>query len=454
MLKRALQLVIPAVLIGASACSDTANPYISDTTDALATLPPAGMTISNPHIVASLSGNRSGTSAALSAGDSVVFVSLEPGTFPTATGVFVRNIRTQDVVHATIVNGGFDPVAIEGDAGDVLEMTLERPEDPHVIYVKVPPRKPPNVVRTRPGKGRIDVALNTVIEIVFSEPVDPRTLTSSSIRLIRGSVDVAGQMEVAENGWSLQFHPNEGLLGGTPYELAITSDVRDADGDRLETSYLIDFRTTGCAGYAIPSDCPPIPTGGTSIVSGVVREWTSSGLKPVADALVFGWVQTSTFGYATGGVLTDAQGRFVHQSLPNQKLELYVFRNDVTQPCGVLIDVTGNNDPVDLEVVSRDNPIMQATAPLPRISGTVYEMVGGVRIPISGAWIVFEPFDDLVAASIYSNVAGQYALCRLHSFGFGQIIGAYKEGYELGYTVMNVLPGSDTKFDIELKRQK
>jgi hypothetical protein len=120
----------------------------------------------------------------------------------------------------------------------------------------------------------------------------------------------------------------------------------------------------------------------------------------------------------------------------------------------VLIDVTGNNDPVDLEVVSRDNPVMQATAPLPRISGTVYEMVGGVRIPISGAWIVFEPFDDLVAASIYSNVDGQYALCRLHSFGFGQIIGAYKEGYELGYTVMNVLPGSDTKFDIELKRQK
>ena len=453
MLKRALQFVVPALLIGTAACSDPGPGDGRDTTDAKATTPPEGMTISNPHRAGSVSRNLGVQAVAVAADDSVVFVSVEPGTFPTATGVNIRNTKSKTVVHAVIENGGFDPVAIQADADDVLEMTLERPEDPHVIYVRVPPRKPPNVVRTRPGKGRIDVALNTLIEIVFSEPVDPKTVTPTSVHLFRGSFEVAGQLEVSPNGWSVQFHPTEGLLGGTPYVLTVTPDVRDGDGDRLDANYTIDFRTTGCAGYAIPENCPPIPTGGTSIVSGVVKEWTSSGLKPVADAIVFGWVQAPSFGYATGGVLTDSQGRFVHQSLPNQKLELYAHKDGLTQPCGMLIEVTGDNEPVNLEMVSRDNPMLQATTPLPRISGMVYEMVNGVRVPVSGVWLVFEPFDDLVAATIYSNVDGQYALCRLHTLGFGQIIGAYKEGYELGYNVLNVLPGSDTKFDIEMKRQ-
>jgi len=455
MLKRALQFVVPAVLMVTSACSEqhTSDPSTSDTTDALATPPPPGMTISNPHLATSVSRTLNPMSAAVAGTDSVVYISIEPGTFPTATGVLIRNTVTQNVIHAAIIDGGFDPVAIAGDAGDLLELTIERPEDPHVIYVKVPPRKPPNIVRTSPSKGRIDVALNTMIEIVFSEPVNPNTLTSSSIRVMRGSVQVVGQIELASNGLSAQFHSLEGLLGGTAYEIHVTPDVRDADGDRLDADYTINFTTEGCAGYAIPTSCPPFPTGGMSTVTGVVREWTPSGLKPVAGALVYGWVQGSTFGYATGAVQTDADGRYVHQSIPNLKLLLTVFKEGHTQPCAMLADITGSDDPIDLEIVSNDNLMMQATTAKPRISGTIYEMINGVRIPVSGAWVYFDAFDDLVAASVYSSVDGTYALCRLTSIGWGQGIYAGKPGYEWAYTHMDLLPGADTKFDIELKRQ-
>jgi len=454
MLKRALQFVVPAVFFAALACSDrpAIDPYISDTTEALVSPTPDGMSISNPHRVASLSKNLGVSAAVLAADDSVVFVSVEPGTFPTATGVYIRNMTTQYVVHATIVSGGFDPVAIQGDADDVLELTLERIEEPHVIYVKVPPRKPPNIVRTLPGKGRVDVALNTQIEIIFSEPVDPKTVTSPSIRLTRGSFQVPGQMVIGANGWSVEFHPTEGLLGGTPYEIAISSDVRDGDGDRLDTNYTIDFRTTGCPGYAIPMSCPPIPTGGGSVVSGVVTAWTPDGLKPVAGALVYGWVQTASFGYATGAVRTDDEGRFQHPNLPNQKLQLAVFKAGYAQPCAMLIDVTGDNEPVDLQIVLTSNPMEQATTRRPRISGIIYEVVDGVRVPVSGASVYFDAMDDLIAATNISATDGAYALCHLHNLGFGQSIYAWKQGYSIAYTHIDLLPNDDIKFDIELKR--
>jgi len=182
----------------------------------------------------------------------VAFVSAEPGTFPAKDSVFISNIaRTAVVSSAKLVDGGFDPIPISAESGDLLELTVVvangvRPEP---LYVKVPPRRPPGVVRTVPRSGRIDVALNVHIEVVFSEPIDKSTVTTSSLILSENGKTVAGTVSVSEDGLSAELTPDNELEAGGSYDLNITGAIRDLSGYALTREPPITFVTAQEAGH-------------------------------------------------------------------------------------------------------------------------------------------------------------------------------------------------------------
>lgn len=183
-----------------------------------------------------------GSSNAL-AGD-VAFVSAAPGTFSGKDSVFVSNpARTVVISSAKLVDGGFDPISISAESGDVLQLTVvvangNRPEP---FFLKVPRRRPPAVVRTVPRNGRTDVALNVHIEVVFSEPIDKSTVTTSSLSLSESGKSVNGTIRVSEDGLSAEFIPQNELAAGATYELSVTGAIRDLGGDALTEDTPVTF---------------------------------------------------------------------------------------------------------------------------------------------------------------------------------------------------------------------
>jgi hypothetical protein len=242
-----LSVLVAAALL-AVACGDPAGPADTPAPRATPSVAFAG-TVSNPV-------SSGGPTSALSS-VSEAFVSLGPGTMPGATGVTISNLRTGQNTTTSITDGGFDPVAVPATAGDTFELRIAIP-DGALAYAKagVPARRQPRLVRIQPTAGRTDVALNTNIILVFSEPVD-RTTLAGGFRLLHDGVAVAGTFgPVQGSDVGVAFEPAAPLAPGTEYQLLVTGAVRDLSGDGLEAAVASSF-TTAAAGTLPSPEAPP-----------------------------------------------------------------------------------------------------------------------------------------------------------------------------------------------------
>ena len=189
-----------------------------------------------------------------SAPGELAYVSLPPGAVPTGVTATIRNQRTGSMVTVPVIGGGFDPVAVAATAGDVVEIEIRGAGGGGLLRVirTVPGKRPPKVVRTQPPRGKRDVALNSTMVIVFSEPIDAATVTDGSIRLLRGTTPVAGRLAVSDGDrLTAVFTPATPLAAGADYELAISQDVRDLDGEPLEAAVTVPFTAVGISGPSL-----------------------------------------------------------------------------------------------------------------------------------------------------------------------------------------------------------
>jgi hypothetical protein len=239
MRRRRTRLAIGAILLlSAGACSDRLAAPVEEPR-----LPDAALPL--PELIASEARGTSVSGDATSAASlQLAYVALPPGSLPTVATARIRNLARSDPgVTVPVIDGGFDPVPIPAAAGDQLELTLTHATGAvSVAYARVPPKRPPVVVRTFPPKGRTDVALDIIPTVIFSEPIDASTL-ATGVRLFRGDEEVTVAVELAAEPWEARVVPAAQLEPGTDYELRITREVRDLEGDSLETSLTIPFTT-------------------------------------------------------------------------------------------------------------------------------------------------------------------------------------------------------------------
>lgn len=176
----------------------------------------------------------------------VAYISLPPGTAPNGVTALIHHERTGTVITVPLVGGGFDPVAIPALPGDEVELSVRAADGATVLhYVRsVPGKRPPKVVRTSPPKGKRDVALNATIVIVFSEPVDGSTINETSIRLSHNGLAVPGTVSLLDAAQlTAVFTPAAPLAASTDYQLVVTEDVRDLDGEPVEAPVTVSFTT-------------------------------------------------------------------------------------------------------------------------------------------------------------------------------------------------------------------
>jgi hypothetical protein len=195
--------------------------------------------VSDPMLVSSAQ-----LGAAADAPGPVAWVSLAPGTVPNAQSANIRNLRSGAAVVVPIVAGGFDPIAVPAEPGDTLEISVASGAVTLKGAFPVPVRIHPIVVRTDPPPQKRDVPLNASIVVVFSEPIDPGTLSANSVQLKIGAITVAGTLGLVPGKPSTAlFTPAAPLDAGTTYDLLVTQDIRDLSGDQLEAAVQVSFTT-------------------------------------------------------------------------------------------------------------------------------------------------------------------------------------------------------------------
>jgi hypothetical protein len=422
---------------------------------------PTDFVISNPTLAPASSGSTRAAASISVADERVVYVSLPPHTFADGTSVQIEDQASGVVIRVPLVHGGFDPIPVAAVEGGELKLTVVAPNGGTVTRtVKVPARRPPTIVRSDPRKGRTDIALNVSVSVVFSEPVDART-AGQSIYLLHEGSRVSGTVQFPDNSWTAKFVPDRPLDAQSSYELVVTSTVHDLDGDGLEGSYSAPFVTgsvqdSPCPGYADPSDCPPFPTGGSGVISGVVSERTLEGLRPLSNVTVFAWIQLTNGGYARGGTQVDADGRFSVDLLPRGTIVLDAYAAGYDMPCSTTIEFNGTNATANIELVSQSRPLPELATKPPSIKGVVYETTPSGRQPIGGARVFFDVMGGMgnLAATTTTDDNGRYALCQVTPGlgGWTQWIDVVKSGYVTSGQDVNVTGTKELQLDIELKR--
>jgi hypothetical protein len=201
--------------------------------------------VSNPVAGSQAAARGAAPSSAGTLVEDVTYVSLAPGTVLYGVAAVITNRSRATTRAAFLSAGGFDPVGVPAAAGDTLELEVHGLDGGTLLHATavVPAARPPIIVRTDPPPRRRDVPLNASMVIVFSEPMDPLTITTGNVRLTAGGPPVSATVELSADGLRAVLAPEDRLAAGTEYVLEIGTSVTDLDGDALEAVVHVSFVT-------------------------------------------------------------------------------------------------------------------------------------------------------------------------------------------------------------------
>jgi len=109
----------------------------------------------------------------------------------------------------------------------------------------------PTVNGTIPAASATGVSPTAPIVVVFSEAIDPSTITDSSLSVKLGSSVLAGNLTYDTTSWKATFVPTYALTATSTYTITITTDVKDLAGRPLVL--LQQVFTTGSADTSLPA---------------------------------------------------------------------------------------------------------------------------------------------------------------------------------------------------------
>lgn len=256
-------VLLIAFLVGEGGCGDSTGPADDESGDGFS----SAVVVSDPQPL-SFSAAAAGADVAAAANGAeqlVVYVSFPPGTVPGGETARISNRSGGLSLEAPVADGGLDPVPVAANAGDTLDVVVigAGTELASALFI-VPFRLPPVVIRTDPPKRKVDVPLNTIVMMVFSEPIDPTSL-GGEIVLRYGAAVVSGIVQLLSDGTTAEFRPDGLLEPETTYALSINRGIRDLQGDTLTAQVDIEF-TTGTSSAMnlavnLPVDSPAVVVG-------------------------------------------------------------------------------------------------------------------------------------------------------------------------------------------------
>jgi Tol biopolymer transport system component len=248
---------------------------------------PVAMIVSSPVILPAGAASHAPGSARITAG-TYAYVSLPVGTVPEGITARIENRRSGGIGVAYLSAGGFDPIAVPAQDGDSLLLEVKSLTGAVLLReASAVKHRPPTIVRTSPRPGKRDVPLNASIVVVFSEPIDPATLTQGSFQVKLGTAAVSGSFSLADAGTRAEFTPGQPLATGATYFVALTTAVTGSGGGHLE-AFTYEFTSASSTeglgmSQIVYTGCP-----GTTPVPGMcglfVMNADGSGIRQLTEA--------------------------------------------------------------------------------------------------------------------------------------------------------------------------
>jgi hypothetical protein len=139
--------------------------------------------------------------------------------------------------------------AVEDAAGNDLV-----PFNASFTTVADPGATRPSVVSIKPSSGQQDVPTNAPVLALFSEPVNPATISGTSfIVSIAGGGGINGTLAVEEGDTVARFTPSAPYPASTNINVRLLSTITDAAGNALLNQQNFNFRTGASADVTAPT---------------------------------------------------------------------------------------------------------------------------------------------------------------------------------------------------------
>lgn len=340
----------------------------------------------------------------------------------TATFYITENLDADTTYTATITEGARDLAGVPMAADYIWSFTTGPVAD----------IEEPRVTSTVPIDDATSVTFDGSITAVFSEAMDPLTITTANFTVQQLDTRVIGT--VTYSGVTATFNPNVSLLADTTYSATITTAAQDLAGNSLVRDYVWNFSTGATPDTTSPWVISSIPaddetsvvldTGvsvtfneamdpqtittatfslmdGTTRVSGVVTQIGPTALFIATRDLN---AETEYIGLITigardlaGNALEDAYvWSFTTGLAPDETPPTVILTSPECGDGDVTIDRT-----VNATFSEAMNPLTISTANFELAGPGGSEVTGTVTYNAFSRIAAFTPADDLLASSVY-----------------------------------------------------
>lgn len=195
----------------------------------------------------------------------------------------------------------------------------------------------PVVLSTSPENGATGVPLDKVITVTFNERMNPATINQSSFTLVGTSL-VSGTFSYEDS--TAYFIPTSSLISNTTYTGTVTTSVKDATGNALQTDYIWTF-VTGAAGADLKTAAQFGVIAGTGINNFGLSEIRNMdvGLSPGLHAAITGFppgIVVNGSIYAADDVLPLGVAAMLAEA-KKDLADAYLFAEVATSPASAII---------------------------------------------------------------------------------------------------------------------
>jgi hypothetical protein len=113
---------------------------------------------------------------------------------------------------------------------------------------------PPKVISTFPADLATGVPINTRPSAIFSESMDPMTITPLTFTIKQGNQFISGS--VSYEGLVATFKPSTGFIANKVYTATITTGVKDLAGNAMANNYVWTYTTLSVSAPTVISTDP------------------------------------------------------------------------------------------------------------------------------------------------------------------------------------------------------